>query len=181
MFATYLLGRRLMAATVQKMLWIANSVTRGRSLVIQYESCAAPGTESRPAISNPTVEMITAAARGSQRVIMESRNAKRTRRSFLRSLQPKLQCYVWSGKRDSNSRPRPWQGRALPTELFPRLGVAHFIESRSPVNPLIQKSFISFPHRSSGVARRRADIGPWTTRSDRRRSSVKRSRAAPRR
>ena len=27
-----------------------------------------------------------------------------------------------SGKRDSNSRPRPWQGRALPTELFPRLG-----------------------------------------------------------
>ena len=25
-----------------------------------------------------------------------------------------------SGKRDSNSRPRPWQGRALPTELFPR-------------------------------------------------------------
>ena len=25
----------------------------------------------------------------------------------------------WSGKRDSNSRPRPWQGSALPTELFP--------------------------------------------------------------
>ena len=29
-----------------------------------------------------------------------------------------------SGKRDSNSRPRPWQGRALPTELFPRFGFA---------------------------------------------------------
>ena len=30
-------------------------------------------------------------------------------------------CYLlkWSGKRGSNSRPRPWQGRALPTELFP--------------------------------------------------------------
>ena len=27
-----------------------------------------------------------------------------------------------SGKRDSNSRPRPWQGRALPTELFSRIG-----------------------------------------------------------
>lgn len=26
---------------------------------------------------------------------------------------------IWSGKRDSNSRPRPWQGRALPAELFP--------------------------------------------------------------
>ena len=25
-----------------------------------------------------------------------------------------------SGKRDSDPRPRPWQGRALPTELFPR-------------------------------------------------------------
>ena len=29
---------------------------------------------------------------------------------------------TWSGKRDSNSRPRPWQGRALPTELFPHGG-----------------------------------------------------------
>src|SRR5690606_39991445 len=29
-------------------------------------------------------------------------------------------CRIWSGKRDSNSRTRPWQGRALPTELFPR-------------------------------------------------------------
>ena len=28
--------------------------------------------------------------------------------------------YLWSGKRDSNSRPQPWQGCALPTELFPR-------------------------------------------------------------
>ena len=29
----------------------------------------------------------------------------------------------WSGKRDSNSRPQPWQGYALPTELFPLYGV----------------------------------------------------------
>ena len=27
----------------------------------------------------------------------------------------------WSGKRVSNSRPQPWQGCALPTELFPHL------------------------------------------------------------
>ena len=27
---------------------------------------------------------------------------------------------IWSGKRDSNSRPIPWQGIALPTELFPQ-------------------------------------------------------------
>src|SRR5438876_1205893 len=29
---------------------------------------------------------------------------------------------IWSGKRVSNSRPQPWQGCALPTELFPRKG-----------------------------------------------------------
>ena len=29
------------------------------------------------------------------------------------------QFRMLSGKRDSNPRPRPWQGRALPTELFP--------------------------------------------------------------
>ncbi len=28
---------------------------------------------------------------------------------------------MWSGKRDSNSRPQPWQGCALPTELFPQI------------------------------------------------------------
>src|SRR5208282_3540222 len=26
---------------------------------------------------------------------------------------------IWSGKRDSNPRPRAWKARALPTELFP--------------------------------------------------------------
>ena len=35
----------------------------------------------------------------------------------------------WSGKRDSNSRPQPWQGCALPTELFPHvIEVAHYRE-----------------------------------------------------
>ncbi len=29
-------------------------------------------------------------------------------------------CKIWSGKRVSNSRPQPWQGCALPTELFPQ-------------------------------------------------------------
>lgn len=30
-----------------------------------------------------------------------------------------------SGKRDSNSRPQPWQGCALPTELFPQHSIHH--------------------------------------------------------
>ena len=34
----------------------------------------------------------------------------------------------WSGKRVSNSRPQPWQGCALPTELFPHLPKLHIIQ-----------------------------------------------------
>ncbi len=29
-----------------------------------------------------------------------------------------------SGRRDSNPRPQPWQGCALPTELLPQFGVS---------------------------------------------------------
>ena len=43
-------------------------------------------------------------------------------------------AYRWyapqkSGKRDSNSRPQPWQGCALPTELFPQyvLRITYFV------------------------------------------------------
>ena len=35
---------------------------------------------------------------------------------------------VLSEKRDSNPRPRPWQGRALPTELFSHF---HSVKERS--------------------------------------------------
>ncbi len=31
-----------------------------------------------------------------------------------------IPLFIWSGKRVSNSRPQPWQGCALPTELFPQ-------------------------------------------------------------
>ncbi len=31
-----------------------------------------------------------------------------------------LSFIIWSGKRGSDPRPQPWQGCALPTELFPR-------------------------------------------------------------
>ena len=41
--------------------------------------------------------------------------------SFTTSLlQAGSSCTNWSGKGGSNSRPQPWQGCALPTELFPR-------------------------------------------------------------
>ena len=44
--------------------------------------------------------------------------------------EPKLFCKskvsiaadsIWSGRRGSNSRPQPWQGCALPTELLPQV------------------------------------------------------------
>ena len=46
-----------------------------------------------------------------------------------------------SGKRDSNSRPQPWQGCALPTELFPQSGEEK--ETRTPTTSL------SLPPQSS--------------------------------
>ena len=42
-----------------------------------------------------------------------------TSNQSLRLLEGVLATASWSGKRDSNSRPQPWQGCALPTELFP--------------------------------------------------------------
>ncbi len=41
---------------------------------------------------------------------------------------------IWSGRRVSNSRPIPWQGIALPTELLPREASAHYKGLARPVN-----------------------------------------------
>ncbi len=43
---------------------------------------------------------------------------------------------MMSGKRDSNSRPQPWQGCALPTELFPH-NVIPIFPNRNHKNPFI--------------------------------------------
>ena len=50
------------------------------------------------------------------------------RKSRTAKVMREMQNIVWSGKRDSNSRPPPWQGDALPTELFPHLEVTPRIE-----------------------------------------------------
>ena len=41
-------------------------------------------------------------------------------RRFSKKGKAALSPGIWSGKRVSNSRPQPWQGCALPTELFPQ-------------------------------------------------------------
>ena len=57
----------------------------------------------------------------------EPKPNKHKARIYLHNFKPNAKKYYrfgeWeeSGKRDSNSRPQPWQGCALPTELFPHL------------------------------------------------------------
>ena len=65
---------------------------------------------------------------------------------------------TWSGKPGSNRRPQPWQGCALPTELFPRigtlpqrpycnrrhLGVNNIRQSIASGKPCFIQSFLSF-------------------------------------
>ncbi len=51
-----------------------------------------------------------------------------------------------SGKRDSDPRPRPWQGRALPTELFPQNKINITSEEEETRTPTIQ---LSLPPQSS--------------------------------
>ena len=84
----------------------------------------------------------------------------------------------WSGKRGSNSRPQPWQGCALPTELFPR-SHRHLSNARAgrfetgrhcKGHPGGVKEYKEFNHLRSIQARPRADTGPLTTASERPRS-----------
>ena len=42
---------------------------------------------------------------------------------------------TWSGKRDSNSRPQPWQGCALPLS-YSRLKWRHYIQISAKVNKM---------------------------------------------
>ena len=55
-----------------------------------------------------------------------------------------------SGKRDSNSRPRPWQGRALPTELFPQ-GLWLWVEMDSNHRRRKPADLQSAPFGHSGI------------------------------
>src|ERR1700754_5339914 len=45
---------------------------------------------------------------------------------------------IWSGRRVSNSRPQPWQGCALPTELLPRIAVTTCCYCSLPLQALLR-------------------------------------------
>jgi hypothetical protein len=113
-----------------------------------------PGSESnrrtrlcRPLHDHSATRPVTARFLRQGRVVTPSAGAWRARLSHFHRLKtrnpggPGLRL-IWSGKRDSNSRPRPWQGRALPTELFPQ-ETAHFTEARADVNTAFQLCFIA--------------------------------------
>ena len=62
----------------------------------------------------------------------------------------KMFLNILSGKRDSNSRPRPWQGRALPTELFPQ-GLWLWVEMDSNHRRRKPADLQSAPFGHSGI------------------------------
>ena len=68
--------------------------------------------------------------RNSEKTVSENQCSKRDSNSHGHFCPKDFKSFVstippferpWSGKRDSNSRPQPWQGCALPTELFPQI------------------------------------------------------------
>ena len=64
-----------------------------------------------------------------------------------------------SGKRDSNPRPQPWQGCALPTELFPRSGRRILASGSRPRNaPTRRPDGGTGPTESGGEGDRTPDL-----------------------
>ena len=80
------------------------------------------GSNSLPGI--PRMAMAIRGSPASPRMI--SRAARRSRQRVLGAVCKKKKApssqmvLFWSGRRGSNSLPRPWQGRALPDELRPQ-------------------------------------------------------------
>src|ERR1019366_5993225 len=95
------------------------------------------------------------------RLLSQPRSEKREGTGLCRASPPSIfdlpsstfhlrSLFVQSGKRDSNPRPQPWQGCALPTELFPRQG-----EDRNP-SRLLQAHSNCLERRATGDQQQRA-------------------------
>lgn len=70
----------------------------------------------------------------------------------------------WSGKRDSNSRPQPWQGCALPTELFPPALQGDVLYRRGlRCQASTTRLYCPSHHFPATRARRHEYRSPWTT------------------
>ena len=93
------------------------------------------GTEARP--SGETVQVARYSPRGRFRPRLKRRRPR-----------PQTRPSSESGRRDSNSRPQPWQGCALPTELLPRVGP----DCRPSRRSLTGRRRLSDPRRQSRPA-----------------------------
>ena len=123
-----------MTSTSVKVIWadFGSIFTRLTRNLLIYNPCAQDETRTHtilrplPPQSSVYTNFTTCASCPEQDSNLHtSRHAhlKRTRLPIPPSGQKKR-----SGKRDSNSRPQPWQGCALPTELFP---LTSFVFERS--------------------------------------------------
>ena len=54
--------------------------------------------------------------------------------SIIKNKPPEIRRFKWSGLRDSNSPPPPWQGGALPDELNPQVAIEIIIKEYAFVN-----------------------------------------------
>ena len=73
---------------------------------------------------------------------------------------------VWSGRRGSNSLPRPWQGRALPDELRPRMAPVfqhHGASGRSRTNDTRIFSPLLYQLSYRGILATKMGLEPTTS------------------
>ncbi len=87
-------------------------------------------SRSRTDLHGFAIRCITALLSRPTATFLQVSQNKKARRLFHKN---------WSGRRVSNSRPQPWQGCALPTELLPREASAHYIAWRREVKPSAHK------------------------------------------
>ena len=67
---------------------------------------------------------------------------------------------IWSGKRGSNPPPLPWQGSALPNELFPQYGASEW--SRTTDTGIFSPLLYQLSYRGKNLATRRG-LEPLTS------------------
>ena len=85
-----------------------------------------------------------------------------------RGTQKRKLYHIWSGRRDSNSRPLPWQGNALPLSYFRMYSFSSFEpwagRDSNPYDfslaPKTSASTIPPPARRGGAPSRTRTLGP---------------------
>ncbi len=106
-------------------------------------------TESRTRLIGFAIRCITALLSRHDAGLSRHSNSRQEKGKHSASL-----FQIWSGRRVSNSRPQPWQGCALPTELLPH--VLRFQQSSHymPISGLLATSRLLYVSESTTPTRR---------------------------